>query len=611
MENGKKFDSSYFGQFGGESPRTTAQNTNRGHRVMTHAEYTAYQKQVKAQRAAAKAERSVQHGESARRNEANLRGAYQNQKKKISKGLVAALVVVGVAAAGIGGTALFNHFSGGSSDTAPVETPPPIVDTYTPESTPFDTGEALSDYDTLSNGVHYDYSHYLDYENKTTKKAYDYDMSSCFGDEERTIDGINEIADRTPEALASYAYGIFNKEEKQALGIDGMTMTQIDEYMSDENNQDGGAKQSAILAKLNEVLREDGTTFRFYYENGTEDSNYINWVDANQDGIMTPDEAVLGYSRRQRNHAPQVDIYRDGKKVLDLNMLCGFQPNYEINETPGDLPEFPDDPEDKHDDDGGGTPEEHHDDEDGGTPKTGGGTPETGGGTPHNGGGDPEDETGKPKEEDKIPDDDPDGEPEQPGPGPGGTPEQPVTPPVTPPKNVEAEIEHAGPRAQIVTTPGEQTEDPSEDMARAQEEARAAEGAEAERQRAIEQAEAEQKAKEQAAAAEAAARREAAEKKAAEEKAAADKKAAEEQAAKEAERKAEEARAAEAEQKAKEQAAAEQAAREAAKKAAEQAAEEEQEAEARQDASTTQAAENEQTAPTGGESAGERAGLSY
>lgn len=210
----------------------------------------------------------------------------------------------------------------------------------------------------LANGVYYNYQHYADADNKETKWAYDYDYSDRFSDKEATIDGILEVASRTPEALSSYAYNIFTDEEKEELGIKGMSMTELDNYLSNADNIDGGTKQKAIQAKFEEVLRDGKTTYNFYYENSIENTNYILFVDANQDGKMTPDEMTLRFSTKKRNNSEQVDVYRllemkDGSlkkvKMMDLNMKCGFQPNYEASGTPDDLVELPPEQEQKQD----------------------------------------------------------------------------------------------------------------------------------------------------------------------------------------------------------------------------------------------------------------------
>ncbi len=158
------------------------------------------------------------------------------------------------------------------------------------------------------NGTFYDYSHYADQEHKSSKNAYDYDYSDDFNNRERTVSGIVEVATRTPEALASYAFNVFTDEEKAELGISGLSMTEIDDRMS--NSADGGTLQRNLLERLDTVLNSDQTSYNFYYENDTEDTNYIYFVDDNNDGKMTPDELHLGYSTRKRNGAPQVDVYR-------------------------------------------------------------------------------------------------------------------------------------------------------------------------------------------------------------------------------------------------------------------------------------------------------------
>ena len=200
-----------------------------------------------------------------------------------------------------------------------------------------------------ANGVKYNYTEYADRDGKETYNAYGYDKSGDFNNPDQSVEHIMKIAEDDPEALASYAYGIFTKAEKQTLGIDGLNMVEIDNKFDVEG---GGELQQNLLTSLNEVLQSDDTLFDYYYENDTEKTNYIYFIDQNNDGHYTPDELHLGYSTKKRNGAPQLDISRivdksadgrTGKKVkfLDLNMYCGYQPNYGV--SPEGVPEIPDD----------------------------------------------------------------------------------------------------------------------------------------------------------------------------------------------------------------------------------------------------------------------------
>lgn len=288
--------------------------------------------------------------------EATPEGERRTNQKRGRKVLLAVVGVIAAAGVAIGG-----FFAGRSDKTAnkksDVPEEPTIKATEVVESTNPYAGE-------LMNGVHYDYSHYADrhieYDaednivyvtNKETWNAYDYDMSDRYGDREATTDGILEVAERSPEALASYAYNLFTDEEKTELGINGMLITEIDDYMSSEDNADGGVIQGKLLGKLEQVLKSERTRFRFYEENDEEETNYIFFVDDNDDGIMTPDELHLGYDTKKRDGAKQVDIIRsfyvssdkDGDHyinltMLDLNMKCGFQPNYSTESLPQGLP---------------------------------------------------------------------------------------------------------------------------------------------------------------------------------------------------------------------------------------------------------------------------------
>lgn len=184
-------------------------------------------------------------------------------------------------------------------------------------------------------GTHYNYGPYADREGKHSYNAYYYDQSENHGDREKTARGILAEANDEPEALASYAYNAFIDEEKEELGIKGLTMTEIDQKFNEEG---GGTLQAKLLSKLAQILKSEDTEFKFYLENGTEHTNYMYFVDTDGDGVYTPEKIHLGYDTKTRKDAPQVDIYRTIRnehgsytiKVLDLNEECGYQPNYEI-----------------------------------------------------------------------------------------------------------------------------------------------------------------------------------------------------------------------------------------------------------------------------------------
>lgn len=224
----------------------------------------------------------------------------------------------------------------GSTPTIIVNTPDkpmpaPVVATETEaeaiESTDV-SGETI-------NGVKYDYSEYNDRENKTSRNAYGYDYSDQFDNRDKATEGILHMASTEPEALASYAYELLTASEKKELGIDGLSMVEIDNKF---DKAGGGDLQSKLLDKLSQILNDQANTeFKFYHENGTENTHYIYFTDDNGDGQLTPDELHIGYDTKKRNNAPQVDIYRtienengttSSQKMIDLNMYCGYQPNY-------------------------------------------------------------------------------------------------------------------------------------------------------------------------------------------------------------------------------------------------------------------------------------------
>ena len=215
-----------------------------------------------------------------------------------------------------------------------------------------------------ANGVTYDYSHYADREGKESANAYDYSLADCYGDREATAQGIMDVAKRTPEALASYAYTILTPDEKAELNLTGKTMVEIDDKMSNDLN--GGVLQRQIIEKLDNALNDKKTIFKFYKENDFETSSYVYFVDSNKDGVYSPDELHIGYANVQRNGAPQVDIMRPvnsnrplasgttsssgewetvSYQVTDINLSCGGQVNYGEGEFPPGVPYIdPNDP---------------------------------------------------------------------------------------------------------------------------------------------------------------------------------------------------------------------------------------------------------------------------
>lgn len=209
---------------------------------------------------------------------------------------------------------------------------------------PNSTWELSSQYSgELTNGVTYDYGEYADKDNKTGDYAFGYDKSYCFNDRAATEEALMQMASKGPEYLASYAYYLLTDSEKESLGIAGMSSAQIDDYMSDASNPDGGAMQQRLKDALENIARDQENTFyEFYYENGEESTYYTVFYDLNQDGRYTPDEMKLAYTTKQRNNAPQLAIYRlvNGQKVkmIDLNLECGFQPNEE--QPPVGLPKL-------------------------------------------------------------------------------------------------------------------------------------------------------------------------------------------------------------------------------------------------------------------------------
>ncbi|MBR2658572.1 hypothetical protein IKD57_01585, partial [Candidatus Saccharibacteria bacterium] len=199
---------------------------------------------------------------------------------------------------------------------------------------------------------------------KEAWNAYGHDYSEDFEDREAATEHIMAQATKSPEILASYVYYLFTDAEKEEFGIKditpkdaklGVTMTDIDDYIG--SHEDGNGLREKLLEKLEQILNSDKTSFVFYNENDTEETNYLYFVDEDENGKMDPTEVHLGYDTRERNEAPQVDIYRSfydhsdkngdyykKKKMIDLNMECGYQPN--DDQTPPGVPKIPGNPTD-------------------------------------------------------------------------------------------------------------------------------------------------------------------------------------------------------------------------------------------------------------------------
>lgn len=182
--------------------------------------------------------------------------------------------------------------------------------------------------------VQYDYSDWADIEHKSSPNAYGTSRADCYGDREKTATELIKTAEDLPEALASYK-SIFFEDEQRELGIDGMSEKELEDYLSDTENPDAAKLQKKLLEGLTKIANDqDNTRFDFYEENRPENTFYIIWTDANEDGIQTPEEMHLGYSKAPRQGAPQTDIYRKNKdgnwvKLLDINLYCRCQPNLE------------------------------------------------------------------------------------------------------------------------------------------------------------------------------------------------------------------------------------------------------------------------------------------
>ena len=233
----------------------------------------------------------------------------------------------------------------------------------------------------LSNGVHYDYTIYAS-GNKPSPLSFGEDATSSYTSREAAIAKINQDAYNNPTILADYATIFFDESEKQDLGISGMTSNQINAYMADESNFDGGHLQDSLLAALDSALADENATITFGQRNDWRYTDNIKWTDENGDGKMTPDEMVIGHNYSKRENASYIGITRPNGIYVELNGGCDNQPQSEIP-SPGT--------EDYTEEDqpGGGTQETGGDTSEtgGGTPKTGGDdTSETGGGTPETGG---------------------------------------------------------------------------------------------------------------------------------------------------------------------------------------------------------------------------------
>ncbi|MBR3332531.1 DMT family transporter [Candidatus Saccharibacteria bacterium] len=195
---------------------------------------------------------------------------------------------------------------------------------------------------TTEYGVWHDYAEYADFDNKVKLRAFGYDYSSLWQDEDALKEAFLQIAENEPEALAFYSFDFFNKEEKKALGINGLkvgTDFRTGDYAGIDANFDkegGGELQEDLYQALSREVLSDNVRFNPIKTTGLQKTSYIYWEDLNKDGYITPEECFCCYDNVSRKDALQVEVQRKVQKMgkdggytwetkFILNLDCGFQ----------------------------------------------------------------------------------------------------------------------------------------------------------------------------------------------------------------------------------------------------------------------------------------------
>ena len=271
----------------------------------------------------------------------------KKNKRRGKKAMIAAIITGTGIIAGAAGY-FFNRGNDSQAAPAPEDTPSPaataIAETPQPtdsqiqidmpgdSDTSPDEGTQAGEQDSARLG--YNYLDYLSFDEKTSRNAFGTSRDNCFNNDALTRSEFIKTAEDLPEALASYK-NLFFEDEQRALGIYDMTEKQIDDYLGDLSDPKARELRDNMVKMLTAIVNDkENTTLQFYLQNGYEISHYIIWTDQNGDGVLTPAKAHLGTDNTTRVNAKQVDIYRKDRngnlvKMLDLNLDCRFQPNYE------------------------------------------------------------------------------------------------------------------------------------------------------------------------------------------------------------------------------------------------------------------------------------------
>lgn len=188
-----------------------------------------------------------------------------------------------------------------------------------------------------ANGVRDDYAaEYLSSE-KLGKNNFGRDHTEDYGDRKATVSSIYQVCYDQPEVLAAHVANF--PSVLRACGIDLQPTLEgghIDPRVIDDmisNGENGAELQEKLLqAYKDQVLNNKETEFQFYEEFKSEIAHYM--VNMGGEGAeVNPANMGLNFVRIQRNGQKQVRIRipkSDGNyEMIDLNMNCAYQPNFE------------------------------------------------------------------------------------------------------------------------------------------------------------------------------------------------------------------------------------------------------------------------------------------
>ncbi len=188
------------------------------------------------------------------------------------------------------------------------------------------------------NGLEFDYSGFQSSE-KLHKNNFGEDLTKYHGDRDAMIGKLMEEAKVNPEMLVAESYHILTDSQKKEIGIDGMTISEIDESL---NGKNGGELQQKMYEKLNSVMNDkEHTKITWIISNGRVWTDTEFYIDENKDGKQEPLETYNGTIETFRNNVKQFKVdnnpSEDDRKISIVNENCKGQ--VDTKEKPEGVPE--------------------------------------------------------------------------------------------------------------------------------------------------------------------------------------------------------------------------------------------------------------------------------